>query len=293
MASSLTGVKRSRSEVVSVYPPVVQNPRQFPKRLRCVSDVEISDLATVLKSDRDALSKFPARAAFLRSLQIPDHAILGLLQGLASDFRSFLSIIDLNLYQPNILAVVNDFAARGVSMTTLNIRGHAFSMADKDDVLTSFASFYGHQRWPCDVATYVAHHVFQHEQCLSINVLSGGGVRDVLMAEWCRTYFTDTLASPPQVIFLKAPSGRLFLIPFLAWSVLALCHFTLLHSPCTMSLFTPSNQSQTIPIKTTATLVTNIHVKKPGQLYASQNNSLFIHHYSPDFLILLSLTHLA
>lgn len=215
MASSVTGVKRSRSEVVTVHPPVVLNPRQFPKRMRRISDADISDLTTVLKSDRDGFTKFPARAAFLRSLHIPERAVLGLLQGLNSDFRSFLSIIDLNLYQSNILAVVDDFAARGVSMTTLNIRGHSFSMTDKDNVLTSFASFYGHQRWPCDVATYVAHHVFHQEQRLSINVLSGGGVRDVLIAEWCRTYYADTSATPPQVIFLKSPSGLVFLIPFI------------------------------------------------------------------------------
>lgn len=215
MASSATGVKRSRSEVVSVYPSVVHNPRQFPKRVRRISDAAPTDLPTILKSDADGFVKFPPRAAFLQSLHIPDAAILGLLQGLASDFRSFLSIIDLNLYQDNIIAIVNDFSARGVSMTTLNIRGHAFTMADKDNVLTSFASFYGHQRWPCDVATYVATHVFQADDRLSINVLSGGGVRDVLIAEWCKTYYTDTSSTPPQVIFVTSSSGRTFLIPFI------------------------------------------------------------------------------
>lgn len=217
MASSAAGVKRPRSEVASVYPPVMHNSPHFPKRVRrlSLSHPEPADLPTILKSDKDAVAKYQPRAAFLQSLQIPDAAILGLLQGLGSDFRSFLSIIDLNLYQDNILAVVHDFSARGVSMTTLNIRGHAFSMADKDNLLISFASFYGHQRWPCDVATYVAQHVFQGEHRLSINVLSGGGVRDVLIAEWCKTYYTDTSCTPPQVIFVTSSSGRTFLIPFI------------------------------------------------------------------------------
>lgn len=216
MASSATGVKRSRSEVASAYPTVVHNSRQFPKRVRRISDTDANDLPTILKSDREGFLKYPARASFLQSLQIPDHTILGLLQGLASDYRSFLSIIDLNIHQTNILAVVNDFAARRVSLTTLNIRGHAFAMAPKADVLKSFASFYGHQRWPCDVAAYVANHVFHAEESLAINVLSGGGVRDILIAEWCRVYHPNNCTTPPQVIFLTSQSGRVFLVPFVA-----------------------------------------------------------------------------
>lgn len=215
MASSATGVKRSHSDVVSVLPPVTLNAHQFPKRVRRISDNDSADLPTILKSDRDGFKKYPARAAFLQSLNIPDISIIGLLQGLGSDFGSFLSIVDLNLYQQNILAVVNDYAARGVSMTTLNIRGHSFCMAAKEDVLKSFASFYGHQRWPCDVASYVAEHVFEAETQLSVTVLSGGGVRDILMAEWCKTYNTVPTTTPPQIIFVTSGSGRVFLIPFL------------------------------------------------------------------------------
>lgn len=218
MASSAAGVKRSRSEVVTVFPAVAHNVHPFAKRIRRTSDHEAAELHAILKSDRDGFQKYGARVAFLKSLSIPDRAILGLLQGLNSDYRSFISIIDLNLYQQNILEIVNDFSERKVSMTTLNIRAHAFCMGEKDGVLASFSSFYGHQRWPCDIATYVAKNVFHSDNNLSIKVLSGGGVRDILITEWCKSYypwFTSTSVTPPQVIFVTSGSGRNFLIPFL------------------------------------------------------------------------------
>lgn len=216
MASSTTGVKRTRSEAVIPYTPMVQQPvRQIPKRIRRITDKDIHDVPTILKSDRNGFAKFDARAQFLASLNIPDHAILGLIRGLASDYHAFLSIVDLNVYQANIISVINDFITRSVPLTTLNIRSHAFCMNAKASVLASFESFYGHQRWPCDVATYVANNVFHQEEAISITVLGGGGVRDILITEWCRTYYTGS-ATPPQLIVITSRSGRVFLVPFLA-----------------------------------------------------------------------------
>lgn len=195
--------------------PSVHATHQIHKRIRRLSDARPTDLVAVLKSDRDGLSKYPARAAFLQSLNIPDEAVLGLLKGLGSDFATFLSIIDLNLFQPNIMHIINDFSVRGVPMTTLNIRGHSFCMGDKELILKSFISSYGHQRWPCDVATYVARNIFSSDRRISVNVLSGGGVRDVLISEWCKTYNLTPGCTPPQVMIFNSESGGSFLIPYL------------------------------------------------------------------------------
>lgn len=212
MASSTTGVKRSREDALSAL-PIVHNNRQLSKRKRRLCDASPTDLATILKSDCDGLAKYPSRSALLHALGLQDSVVLGLLHGLGQDPSSLLSIIDLNLFQRNVLDVVTDFAARGVSMTTLNIRAHSFCMADKPIVLANFTSFYADKRWSCDVTSYVVKHVFAADDCISISVLAGGGVRDVLIAEWCRLYNISTAMAPPQVIVVRSDSGRVFLIP--------------------------------------------------------------------------------
>lgn len=216
MATGATGVKRAReSEMVMATYSAAHCSRGPVKRVRRISDSHGTDLATILKSDVGGFTKFPARAAFLQSLNISDSTILGLLQGLGSDYTAFLSIIDLNLLQRNVMDVVNDFSARGVSMIELNIRGHSFCMGDKELILKSFASSYRHHRWVCDVSMYVGRNIFAEDTKLSINVLSGGGVRDVLIAEWCAAYKVKRDGSPTQLVFVISETGRRFLIPLI------------------------------------------------------------------------------
>ncbi|CAN8070190.1 unnamed protein product [Agarophyton chilense] len=166
----------------------------------------------LIRSDRDASRRFAARATFLSAFNAPDAAVLGMLPLLGGDDTALLSIIDLNSFQHNIVALINDCTARGVSMTTLNIRGHSFCAADKQMVLTSFTSAYGHHRVACALLHYVAHTLFREHHTMSINLLSGGGVRDVLIAEWCAMYKLKTRRTPPQLMFVHC-DARVFLLP--------------------------------------------------------------------------------
>ena len=216
MASSATGMKRARSELVTPYEyPSVQIQCPTSKRVRRLSDDRVSDLPTILKSDRDGFTRYEARVQFLSRLQISEATIMNFLQGLGSDFNLFLSILDLNLYQNNILQLLDDFRQRDVPLTTLNITAHAFIIADKSLVLRSFQSAIAHQSWLFGAVNYIANYIFAEDDRISIKVLSGGGVRDILVAEWCKMYNLKTSPVPPQVIFVESQSGKTFLIPYM------------------------------------------------------------------------------
>lgn len=208
MASSATGVKRAREPQQVLAKPLHH---MALKRMRRAG----GDIHAVLKSDVDGFARYVARRQALERLAVPEAVLAGLFRGLGGDAAALLKIVDLNLFQSNVLQVVREYAERGISMTTLNVRGHSFCMADKRAVLANFAAFYGDQRWPCDVATYVANEVFAAEERISISVLSGGGVRDVLIAEWCRMYAVTPGPNPPQLIIVNSEAGRVFLIPFM------------------------------------------------------------------------------
>ncbi|CDF37835.1 unnamed protein product [Chondrus crispus] len=215
MASSATSLKRPHPDApVSNFP--VPNTHLSPNAKRVRRTVTTPNtIATILRSDNPVPSKYALRLSFLQSLHIPESAVLGLLQGLSNEAAAFLAIVDLNLYRDNLLQIISDFSNRGVSISTLNVKAHAFIMNEKQGVLNSFKSFYGHQAWPCRVAEYIAGTVFGEETAISINVMSGGGVRDVLIADWCTFYYKTPTPTPPQIILLTAPSGAVFLIPFI------------------------------------------------------------------------------
>lgn len=223
--NALRGVKRSRAdagELVSVVPPTqfayphpaAHHHRVF-KRARRLQDqrTPTSQLCALLRSDHHANRRYQPRLNFLRTLNAPEPVLLGMLQVLQSDPAALLSIVDLNTHQSSIMAILDDCAAHAVSMTALNVRGHAFCMADKSAVLTSFTSAYGHHRAACELVHYVAHRVFAGYRRLSISVLSGGGVRDVLIADWCAQHKLKTRVTPPHLVLLRCESQRLFLIP--------------------------------------------------------------------------------
>lgn len=220
---SLTGVKRARAEAEVIPVPVYATSMHSRvlathKRSRRGFDLTShSDMSNLLQADNPCYDRFSSRMSFIHSLNVSADTVVGLLNGLDSDMRAFLGILDLNLFQTNIMHVVNDYACRGVSMTTLNIRGHSFCMGDRRVVLRSFMSAYGHYSVACDIVNYVADQVFANDTKLSINVLSGGGVRDVLISEWCKMYNITNYSSssPPHIIFVHSQSGRVFLIPII------------------------------------------------------------------------------
>ncbi|PXF46677.1 hypothetical protein BWQ96_03503 [Gracilariopsis chorda] len=223
--NALRGVKRSRAdagEVISLvapaqfaHPHAATHHHRVFKRARRLQELRAptSQLSALLRSDPHASRRYQARVAFLRTLAAPEPVLLGMCHLLQSDAAALLSIVDLNTHQSSIMAVLNDCAARAVSMTALNVRGHAFCMADKRPVLTSFTSAYGHHRVACELVHYVAHRVFAGYSRMAISVLSGGGVRDVLIADWCAQHKLKTRVTPPHLIILRCESQRLFLIP--------------------------------------------------------------------------------
>jgi hypothetical protein len=222
--SALRPAKRSHSALLESSPPsstLVPSsspaPATAPKR-RCRG----VSLDQVLKSDGAGFARYAARAAALAALAVPDAVVGRLMAGLGGDPAALLQIVDLNSFAPGVTALLADYATRGVPLAGLGIRGHSFSCADKERVLVNFAGFWAKGeagRWPRDVAAFAAREIFSADACVGITVLSGGGVRDVLLADWCAMYKLGPahgVRVPPQLIIVSSADGtRSFLIPFI------------------------------------------------------------------------------
>lgn len=208
--AAAAGVKRSRADV-SVYCPHLAQKRTR----RLVS--RVTDVPALLKSDPAGFVAYETRSAVLQALRMDHLHVANLLRILSADVTALLALIDLNACQPAVQGVLNDFASRGVSVTALNIRSHAYCMTDKLQVARSFSNAYGQYASACDVLNFVITNIFVQDTSVSVNVLSGGGVRDVLLAEWCRMYkFGLSCDETPNLIIVRSETGHVFLIPFVA-----------------------------------------------------------------------------
>lgn len=97
----------------------------------------------------------------------------------------------------------------------LNIQGHSFSLGEKQDIIASFDSFYPSHSWPRDVVRFVANVLFRQDDRISVSIFSGGGIRDILLADWCRLHGISPSGPSPQLIVVTAaPSQRTFFVPF-------------------------------------------------------------------------------
>lgn len=209
MATGMTaGVKRSRSDVPVYCAHLAQ------KRSRSMSAGAV-DIPSLLKSDVGGFNRFDGRLATLNGLGMEPVHVTSLLRLVSGDANALLALVDLNGYQANVQGVLADFALRGSSITTLNLSSHAFCMADKFQVARAFISANEAHVTACEVLKYVVQHVFAQENSVAIRVLSGSGVRDVLLSDWCRQYkFCAAPEQTPNLVFVTAESGRIFLLPF-------------------------------------------------------------------------------
>lgn len=216
MASSLvarTSLKRSHDCDSIVYTGTVSGNNACSAKRRCRGPQTVD--AALRCDDAAGFTRYSARREALTNLRVSDAAIARLLAGLGGDRQALLKIIDLNVFAPSVVALLAEYSARGVSVAALNVRAHRFSFADKEIVLASFAAFYSAEQWPKDIASFVARDLFADDRKINIAVLNGGGVRDVLIADWCGMYNVHGPLISPHVIIVTGDSGRSFLIPFL------------------------------------------------------------------------------
>lgn len=199
------GVKRARADVPVYCAHLVT------KRSRAATTLPV-DVSKFLRSDGANDVRVEARIRALNAMGLSSTQVVTQMARLVGP--ASLALVDLNIYAPNIAAVLKDFA-----VVDLNMRSHAFSMGDKNEVASSFISTNKQHGFTCELLKFVVNAVFVQENSVSVRVLSGGGVRDILLADWCRTYkfCTDkSLNTTPNVIIVMAESGRSFLIPFAA-----------------------------------------------------------------------------
>ena len=186
------------------------------KRTRRISSAP-ADMSLLLRSDIHGNVRFESRLSVLSSLAMDAIGASNLLRVLGCDNTALLALLDLNACRANVAAILADFDARAVPLTALNIRAHMYTMNEKIAVLRSFAVLYGEFADMCDVLRHVVVNVFQQDTAVSVCVLTGGGVRDVLLAEWCRCYaFCQNATSTPNLVVLRTESGNMFLLPFAA-----------------------------------------------------------------------------
>lgn len=217
MASGATaGVKRARSEV-HVY-----NAHMVTKRMRAAAALPC-DLGALVTSDGALAGRVEMRARTLEALGV-DACSLGALSAIVGGTGSLLALVDLNAHAPGVASVLADFAARGASVVDLNIRSHAYCMGDKHSIARAFAAAHPEVPLACDVLHFAVTHLFAQDCAVSVRVMSGGGVRDVLFADWCRKYHFCTgvgmaagsTPPTPNVAIVTGEGGRIFLIPFAA-----------------------------------------------------------------------------
>ena len=188
------------------------------KRARHVpcSSTQTLDISTLLQSDNHGFKLSSQRHALLASLGFTDSDISALFQGLNSNISAFLMIIDVNLWKDNVMNIVGDYAVRGVPLVRLNIQGHSFSLGPKRVVIAAFDAFYPCHTWPREVLRFVAGVLFKDDHLISVSIFSGGGIRDILLADWCRLHNISSSGPPPQLIVITAsPSNRTFFVPFI------------------------------------------------------------------------------
>lgn len=180
-----------------------------PKRRRRSNTID-----ALLKTDGLNAQRYQARTTMLMSLNATDAALSRLLEGLNGNVDALLRVFDLNVAVTPALALIHDCSARGVSLTTLNVRAHSFSMSDKETVLARFAGAFRDERWLRDIIFFVAKEFFTHEREISIVALAGGGVRDVLFADWCAAYGLRNASPAPTIVIVTDRNGRAFGVPF-------------------------------------------------------------------------------
>ncbi len=206
MATGATaGVKRSRADVPAYCGHLVT------KRSRATTPLPV-DVSKFLRSDGATDVCVEARIRALDAMGLSTVQVVTQMARLVGP--ASLALVDLNVYAPNIAAVLRDFA-----VVDLNMRSHAYCMGDKNVIASAFIGAHKEQGFVCELLKFVVGVVFAQENSVAVRVLSGGGVRDVLLADWCRTYkfCTDrSFNATPNVVIVTAENGRSFLIPFAA-----------------------------------------------------------------------------
>lgn len=211
MATAATaGVKRARTDAP------VYCAHLAPKRVRAALPNTV-DCATLLSGDGAPAARVELRARALEMLGVSPAALSLLLAAVRGGLAALRALVDLNVAAPGVAAVLADFQTRGASVVDLNISSHVYCMNDKHTVARAFLASHEEHALACHVLEVVVSSVFAQESSVACRVLSGGGVRDVLLADWCRAYgfcSPGANASTPNLVILTAEGGRSFLIPF-------------------------------------------------------------------------------
>lgn len=206
MATGVTaGVKRSRGDM-PVYASHLSAKRcRSTKPLPC-------DVNALLRSDGRLGDdyKVEQRARCLDALNISGECITALANLVGN---ATLALVDLNANSTSVKSTLREF-----SVVDLNIRSHAYCMGSKNEVGNAFlaaTNINNSMQLAREVFKFTLDVLFAQENSVSVQVLSGGGVRDVLLADWCRQYkFCTHHENTPNVVIISAEGGRTFLIPF-------------------------------------------------------------------------------
>lgn len=213
MATAATaGVKRTRGDV-----PVYCG-HLATKRARGAAPLPVDNaMHLLLRADGASPARVDARTRALDAAGVTPGALAQLLRIVHGDTRALLALVDLNARAPAVRSVLGDMAARGASVVDLNIRSHAYCTANKATVARAFLASHEQHTLACGVLRFAVTSVFAGEHAVAVRVLSGGGVRDVLLADWCRAYDFCPVSNPcsvPNLVIITAENGRAFLVPF-------------------------------------------------------------------------------
>lgn len=210
------GRKRSRDAAHAAAEPVTSLAAGASSKRRCRAPATVD--AALRHFDGAAPALYAARRDALARTGASDAVFARLLAGLDGDVRAFLRIVDANVARAGVEGVLEDCRVRGVDLARIGVRAHSFCVGDKAEVLAAYGGFYGEERWPRDVASFVAKDVLGDERRVGIVVLSGGGVRDVLMADFCRAYGITARRVPMHLVVVTGESGKSFMVPFVPGS---------------------------------------------------------------------------
>eukprot|EP00168_Porphyra_purpurea_P019795 TRINITY_DN8031_c0_g1_i1.p2 TRINITY_DN8031_c0_g1~~TRINITY_DN8031_c0_g1_i1.p2 ORF type:complete len:238 (-),score=83.62 TRINITY_DN8031_c0_g1_i1:175-888(-) len=179
------------------------------------------DVRAALGSGLGGFERLPVRLATLASHGLTEATVTALYSGLGGDTDALLRLVDGNTYAAGVLGVLRDASSSGQPLTDLNVRAHSWSVGPAASVVAEFARRAGADRaWAVGVVRWVVASAFVGEATVGITALEGGGVRDVLLREWWRTYgprlggVAGTRPPAPVLLIVTGgTSGRSFLVP--------------------------------------------------------------------------------
>lgn len=173
------------------------------------------DVHALLKSDRFGFERYGGRCEVLHRLNLSEEASKRLFTAVGCDVTAFLKVIDLNQLWRNLKRLFDDMEQRSIALHTMNVKSCAISPSENHAWLLTTSDRRVDDAQTRSLTEAVMQYVFPSHAKVGVSIMYGGGVRDILLADWCRAYnLTPTVwASPAFLIINAQPTDQTFLIP--------------------------------------------------------------------------------